>query len=369
MAWRIIEFALGLTLASAALSDVFNTVVVPGRNRSLLTVARRLLLVALPIWRWTRRRRGLAANFAPFVLVASFVIWMLLLMMAFGLMAHAFGSAFDPPLSSFPQALYMTGSGLVTLGLSETTARGPARWIVLAAGFCGLAVMTMAVTYLLEVQNVLADRDAGILKLTLPSGRPPSGLALLERYAELDLRDEVPQVLRDGRDWCARVQQSHAAHPSLIYFRSRGEEASWPAALGLLVDLALMVEFLIDAPRWRGLAVLLREEGELLTESLAQLVGLPQTSQPPSGEHIEILLSRLAQAGYPLRADPDRQGFSARRGRHAAFAASMAAHLGTVEAPLIPQTDGPQTDGPQTDGPPTDGPRTDGLNFISTQIL
>jgi hypothetical protein len=314
MVWRIIEFALGLILAISTLRDVFNTVVVPSENRSTLTVGRWLLLAALPVWRWAYRRKSSATNFAPFVLVASFVTWMLLLMLAFGLMAHVLGDAFQPPLSSLPQALYMTGSGLVTLGLSETTARGPARWIVLAAGFCGLAVMTMAVTYLLEVQGALAERDAGILKLTLSAGQPPCGLALLERYAELDLRDELPRVLRDGRDWCVRVQQSHTAHPSLIYFRSRGDGASWPAVLGLLVDIALTVEFLIDAPQWRGLAVLMREEGELLAASLNQLVGLPQILQPPSAEEVELLLSRLAKAGYPLRVDPDRQGFIAQRG-------------------------------------------------------
>ena len=125
-----------------------------------------------------------------------------------------------------------------------------------AAGFSGLVVLTMAVTYLLQVQNNIAQRDTGVMKLSTTSGQPPSAVGLLERYAALRCRSELPGVLRGGRDWCAMVLQSHASHPSLIYFRSAGTGAGWPATMGALVDAALIFELLVDEPGTFGAAVL-----------------------------------------------------------------------------------------------------------------
>jgi hypothetical protein len=55
---------------------------------------------------------------------------------------------------------------------------------------------------------------------------------------------------------CASVLQTHATHPSLIYFRSVGTGAAWPAALDALMDLALIYEMLIDDAGSRAPAVL-----------------------------------------------------------------------------------------------------------------
>src|SRR5690349_11277414 len=149
MVLRIGEFLIGLVLAAMTLRDVFDTVVVPGESRATLQVARRMVWVLLPVVKRLRgRRRGISTTFAPLILVTSFLVWMLLLDVAFGLMAHALRDSFQPPLTSFAQAMFTVGTGLVTIGLSGTAAVDAGRWVVLAAGFCGLAVMTMAVTYL-----------------------------------------------------------------------------------------------------------------------------------------------------------------------------------------------------------------------------
>ncbi len=335
MTWAIIEFLGGLVLAIATVNDVFDTVVVPGASRTSLRIAQRVVSVSLPLWRLVGRGRSVPTSFAPFVLVAAFVLWMLLMDLGFGLMVHAVRSDFQPAVRSFPDALYTAGSSLVTVGLSGVTATGAARILVLTAAFCGLAIMTMAVTYLLEVQNSIAQRDAGILKLTTTAGEPPSGLGLLERYAELDFEDHIPEVMRSGRDWCARVLQSHSSHPSLVYFRSKGTGSGWPASLGALMDLALAVEFLIDAPQWRGLAVLLREDGGRMAHTLIEMVGLHQETEATTLAEVEQLLARLGQAGYALRPDPDREAFCAHRTRYAGCVRSMAHHLGTAESPLL----------------------------------
>jgi len=337
MIWTVAELILGTLLAVMTLRDVFDTVVVPGGSHSTLHVARRLNFALLPVWKGIRGRgRGLSTMFAPFVLVASFATWMLLLALAFGLLAHAVGDTFTPRIDSFGDAVFAAGSALVTIGESNKSVAGMGRWVILAAGFCGLAVMTMAVTYLLEVQASIARRDAGIFKLRTSAGDPPSAVALLEKYARIDAADELPRVLRDGRDWCAAVRQSHAAHPSLIYFRSTGTGSGWPAALGALLDLALIVELWLDRPDLRGLAILLRDDGRQMAEELGRLIALRPDPSPPSDPAAGTMAAHLAAAGYLARDGFDAEAFSTEREAHSAWVRALARHLGRQEAPLLP---------------------------------
>jgi hypothetical protein len=207
--------------------------------------------------------------------------------------------------------------------------------VVTGAAFCGLAVITLAVTYLLEVQTSISERDTGIFKLKTAAGDPPSALELLERYAALGTSDMIHSVLRDGRDWCATVRQSHVAHPSLIYFRTVGTGAGWPASLGALLDLALIYQFLVDAPDQRGLAILLRADALQMGEDLANLIDLQPVDSQTSASEFERLRERLSKAGYPLQPDPNFDALVELRKKYSDWVEALAQHLGSASAPLI----------------------------------
>lgn len=338
MAVNLILFCVGLVLAGLTLRDVFDTVVVPGGSRASLRVAHRLVRLMLPLWKRVRgRRRGLSTSFAPFILVSSFIAWMALLAIAFGLMAFAFRADFEPPVRSFPDAVYVVGSSLVTVGLSQVNPGGMARWIALGAGFCGLAVMTMAVTYLLEVQSSVSRRDTGIIKLNTAAGEPPSALTLLERFAALRNQHALHDVLEDARTWCATVRQSHATHPSLIYFQSVGTGAGWPAALGAALDLALLAEHLIDDDSLYGPAVLLREEGARMARELALMIGVAPEEMQTDKAEFEQLRQRLATSGYRLRSNPNFQAMATQRAELMSCVVALADHLGKPTTVFIRQ--------------------------------
>jgi len=337
MALDILLFAVGLVLAGTTLRDVFDTVVVPGGSQASLRVAHRLRIALLPLWKSWRGRRGISGAFGPVILVSSFVIWMSFLALGFGLMAYAARSQFHPPLAGFGEAVYVVGSSLVTVGLSQINPAGAGRWIVLAAGFCGLGVMTMAVTYLLEVQSSIARRDTGILKLNTSGGEPPSALTLLERYAAIRNQAELPDVLREGRDWCATVRQSHSAHPSLIYFQSIGTGAGWPAALGAILDLALFAEHLIDDQSLHGPAMLLREEGERMAKDLALISGVKRTDAKTDENGLRTVAKRLAASGYPMRERPDFHEMALQRTQYTSCVDALAGHLGKLPTLLVPR--------------------------------
>lgn len=337
MTVNLLLFAAGLILAWLTLRDVFDTVVVPGGSTASLQVTRRVGSSLLALMKLIRgRRRGLSGTFAPLVLVSSFLIWMTLLALAFGLMVYGARGHFTPPIRAFGDAVYEAGSALLTVGLSPHYPVGAGRWIVLTGAFCGLAVMTMAVTYLLEVQSSISRRDTGIIKLNTSAGEPPSALTLLERFAALRSRGELEETLKEGRNWCATVRQSHAAHPSLIYFKSVSTGAGWPAALGALVDLALISEYLLDDDSLYGPAVLLSEEAERLAREIALMIRLEAKPLNTQAKDIERVARRLEAAGYTIRRDVDFAAIASKRCRQESMIEALADHLGKPPAVLVP---------------------------------
>ena len=339
MLLNILLCIAGLVLAGMVLRDVFDTVVVPGGSTTALRIAHRLIRVMLPVWKQVRgRRRGLSTAFAPFMLVSSFIVWMALLALAFGLMAFSARHHFQPPLKGFGEAVYLAGSSLVTVGLSQVNPAGLARWVILGAGFCGLAVMTMAVTYLLEVQNSVSRRDTGIIKLNTSAGDPPSALTMLERFGALRNRQALRGLLEEARTWCATVRQSHSSHPSLIYFQSIGTGSGWPTALGAALDLALIAEHLIDDDGLYGPAVLLREEGTRMARELARQVNVEPKPVHTEAIELEQVEKRLAGSGYPIRQSRNLDTMAAQRSDHMSCVNALAEHLGRPTAVLMRQS-------------------------------
>jgi len=339
MALETILFIIGFALASLTLMDVFETVVVPGGSRASLRVAKRLVWALLPIWKFARgKRHGLSGAFAPLILVLCFMTWMAFLALGFGFMAYAARGDFKPPLHSLLDAIYIVGSSLVTVGLSESSPAGAARWVVLAAGFCGLAVMTMAVTYLLEVQTSVAKRDIGIIKLNTSAGEPPSAVTLLQRFAAIGNEAGLGEVLREGRDWCATVRQSHCNHPSLIYFQSVGTGAGWPAALGAFLDIALLAEYCLDNPRLRGPAVLLRDEATRMARELAAVLAVEPLDVSGKEPQLVQAVEQLKSSGYKIRADVDFAVIAQQQGDYCSFVEALAAHLGKPGTVLVRQS-------------------------------
>lgn len=296
-----------------------------------------MVFVLLPIWkRVSGNRRGISGMFAPFALLCSFLIWIGLLALGFAALIYALRADFDPPLSGFSDAVYLAGSSIVTIGMSETDATGLARFVVLAAGLCGLGVITMAVTYLLLVLNSVARRDSAILKLNTTAGEPPSALTLLETYAALGSRGALPNVLGDAREWCVTVRQSHATHPSLIYFQSIGAEIGWPAALGAVIDLALFAEWWLDDEQLRGPAVLLRRDAEKLARQLAEFVGLEPICPVTEVSDLKEVAARLERFGYRIKDAVDYRASGTRRDELQAPVRAMAQHLGKPTVRLLP---------------------------------
>jgi hypothetical protein len=343
----LLEFVIGLAITLATLSDVFAGVLVPGAASGWLGVASAVRTITLPVWRRVtrvheHRNRRLSNFFAPALFLLVFLAWMALLLAGFGLMVHAASSYFKPPLASFSQALYVAGSSILTLGVSEVDALGSGRWLLLSAALSGFSIITATVTFILQVQTALHQREAGVLTLSGMAGRPGSGIELLETFAQLDMLAELPEFFRYWRNWSASVLHSHVAHPVLGYFHSVDAESDWLSALTVLLDAATLSLVFTQGPA-TGAATLMHRAGSRTAARLCELYKLDDcVPEPPAPTVIDALVERLARAGYAMRDQHDPGSrFHRMRTDYFGRMAALAAHLGAEPIALLPAADQP----------------------------
>jgi hypothetical protein len=342
MVWNIIEFAAGFALAAVTLSDVFSSILVPGPENSSLRIASRVRQLTLPLWRWLSRRRSggverLSNSFAPLLFSLAFIGWMVLLLLGFALMLHASAASFAPRLHGFGQAAYVSGAYLLTIGTSEVQPQGYARWLLLIAALSGFGVITATITFILEIQSNLHEREAGVLRLSGLAGKPPSGLGLLETFAELRMRAELGAFFREWANWSAATLNSHASFPVLVYFHSIASEIDWVAALEAVLDAATLVMTCTEEDC--GAAVFLHRSGSRTAAHLCGLFNLATEDQLPlNEEQMRRIGTKLALWGYSVRrVDADTLArFADLRDDYQGRLAALAQHLGSQPCPLIP---------------------------------
>lgn len=173
------------------------------------------------------------------LIVLTLVVWVVWLVAGFALIYFPFIEGFLVSPGSlrthWSEALYYSGYTAATLGLGDVIADTNAlRLLTVVEAFCGFALLSVSVTYLLAVyrelitMHTLASRIAGYFGAGDVCG-------LVERQP-----DPPEAVARWGEDVTAsllHVLQAHHQYPILHYFRAREESRALPVQLGELLAL------------------------------------------------------------------------------------------------------------------------------------
>jgi len=337
----VLEFLLGAGIVMAALGDIFSTILVPGPTGTRLRVVLQVRRLTLPIWRYAARRRpgddGRPSNgFAPLTFVMTFTAWMLLLLSGFALLMQAAGRSFTPHLARMDDAVWVAGSSLLTLGVSEYDADGLARWLILAAALSGFSALTASITFLLQVQAGLHQREPRVLTLVGIAGTPPSGVVILETAATLADRKYLDRFFLEWRDWSAATLHSHLSYPVLSYYRSSDALNDWLTALEAVLDAASLVMAFTNDPA-SGAATLMHRTGSRTASVLRASFNLQATDEGLTEASLEGVADRLERAGYA----PAEHGAGPRRmvelrSDYAGHIDALASHLGARRAVLLP---------------------------------
>lgn len=226
---------VGALLVLVGLRDIFHTIWHPGASGGL---SRRLMRTAWRAGRRTRLLRPLSGALAMLVVVLS---WFVLVVLGWALVylphlpdGFVYGSGLDPATrGGLLDAAYLSVVTVSTLGFGDIVPT--AGWLRIAVGIQGLvgfALITAAVSWVLQVYPALTRRRtlAGRLSLLhrLPPGPPVSGGE--SKLAAVLLESLAMDVVQ------ARVDLIQ--YPETYFFRDDDADASLPAMFGIALDLA-----------------------------------------------------------------------------------------------------------------------------------
>lgn len=246
--WPII----GIVLVGVTLVDIFfmvlhvdsSGVISPKIHRAIWNV-----IIAASV-RYGRLRRSLLALAGPIMLAVTFLFWMVLFTVGFALIYVPFLDSFRAEGALLPlgfiDALYYSGVTGTVLGFGDLTPTNDiAKILSFTQSGIGFALLTVVISYLINVLTSVAERDALAVNLYQKTGDTKQGRQYIIRY----LRHEEIGVLRTRLESLTErihfLQERMHHFPFIdIYYRSREASHDPELMLDSLLEIALTARLL-----------------------------------------------------------------------------------------------------------------------------
>lgn len=311
MAFDILCVVVGAAMVLSALNDLFQSVVLPravGRLYRPSFYAWRALWHLWPLLAWrihaddADKREDFLAVFAPLMLIGLIVLWLVMLVLGFAIVIWGFRSGVAPHMGSFGDALYFSGTSLLTIGFGDIVARtGGPRLVSILAGASGLALLSITTAFLFSLFGAFQTREVFVVLTGARAGSPASGVNLLAIAAYSQTRGHLPTLMAEGQRWAAQLMETHLAYPVLAFFRSSHDYESWVGTLGTLLDAAVLLMTTVEEPSC-GEARIFYNIGRHAVADLFRYFRFQDAAVTPGIERheFESACDRLAAAGYKL---------------------------------------------------------------------
>ena len=313
---RWVSGIAGTLLLGVVLWDAFETIIMPRRASSRVRLTRYFNQSMWTPFRATARlvkvgsrREAYLSVFGPLSLVILLVTWAGTLVVAFGLLQYANGSAVvlgtEPP--SLALDLYMSGTSLFTLGLGDAAPVGTmARVLAVVESGVGFGFLAVVIGYFPVLYQAFSRREYAISLLDARAGSPPTALELIRRQ-DGGAGGTLEKLLYDWEQWAAELLETHLSYPILAFYRSQHTNQSWLAALTAILDACTIVMIAGQGACARQARLTFAMARHAVVD-LAQI--FPTSSRIDTEgrltpEGLERLRASLAQVGMPL---PDGDG-------------------------------------------------------------
>jgi hypothetical protein len=315
-AMRWLAGVAATALLAVVLWDAFETIILPRRVSGRIRLTRLFYRFSWGPWRSTarllsgRRREAFLSFYGPLSLLMLLALWAAGIVLAFGLLQWADGSALTP-MGGEPglgSDIYMSGTTFFTLGLGDVVPRTPiAKTLTVIEAGTGFAFLAVVIGYFPVIYQAFSRREVAISLLDARAGSPPTASELLWRHRGDAGGEALAELLRDWEQWAADVLESHLSYPPLAYFRSQHYNESWVAALTTILDTSAVV--IIGLEGWcKHQAELTFAMARHAVVDLAQVFSVRRRQGAPDRlppEQLALLRERLASGGMHLRAGPD----------------------------------------------------------------
>ena len=226
----------GVTILVGVLWDAFETIVLPRRVNRPFRLTRLFYRATWRPWRAITPllplglRDAFLSFYGPLSLLLLLGLWAVGIVLAFGMLQWAAGSALNITSGDrgFGTDVYMSGTTFFTLGLGDVVPRSTlARTLTVVEAGTGFAFLALVIGYFPVIYQSFSRREVAISLLDARAGSPPTASELLWRYRWDTSGDALNDLLKEWERWAADVLESHLSYPALAYFRSQHYNQSW----------------------------------------------------------------------------------------------------------------------------------------------
>jgi len=323
----LMEQIAGAVVMIVTLLDIFLTVLYARAGTSVFSsvVSRSIWLLFRLVSRSFGRNRGTVLSFCgPVILVTLIFVWAAGLALGSALIMHPhLGGGIRMSEGSTPRdfmsALYAAGSSLSFVGSSDFKPQSAAfQALYMLNSLIGMSVMSLVLTYVMQIYNALKTRNALGLAIQTLSDETGDAAELIAGLGPQGQFDSGFSNLSSLASELAEVKESHHFYPLLFYFRFAEPFYSISQTATVLFDsVSLLKSALSDedyswlkesatvAQCWRASMLLVGMLEEVF------LPGQPAQDRSPAGGDRErwrtrymAALDRMRQAGIKTIADP-----------------------------------------------------------------
>jgi hypothetical protein len=317
----------GFLLLALVLLDVFLVVLYARLGTGILAtrisqmIWRAFLWVSRPMER--HRRRVVMSFCGPVIVTVLVATWALGLTLGTALVIHpvlgtAVRATSGPTPTDFLTAMYVGGSSVSIVGGSNFSPQtGAFKLFFLLNSLLGLSVVSLTLTYLMQIYSALQRRNALGLRVYLFSAQREDAAELIARLGPQGEFQSGYANLSELSRAISEMKEIHHFYPVLFYFRFPVTYYSVSSISTVALDAVSLIHSALDEREYgwlqeSGAVTELWAASRLAITSLAAtfISGGAADPGPPSAEARErwgrryhIALRRLQQAGIRTVAD------------------------------------------------------------------
>jgi len=312
-AWGIVEQAAGAILGIAILLDVFLTVLYARAGTGIFSyfIAKTIAnLFRLTARNFDKRRGTILSYSGPLTLVSIVGFWSILLAVAAAMIIHpdlgtSVTSSSMPDDRDFITALFAGGNSLSIVGTGDFTPQTtPFKLFYFYNSLVGTAVISLTLTYLMQVYNALQRRNSLALHVHQLTGETADAAQMIAMLGPSGKFDSGNSDLSSLANNMTQAKESHHFYPVLFYFRFRESLYSVSQFALVSLDACTLIRSALDETEYGWLkrsapVDQLYRSAKMLTKMLTEnfVKGNEQSKpEPPGQKTVELWHKRFLEA-------------------------------------------------------------------------
>ena len=291
----------GAALMALFLADIFLTILYARAGTGLLAPRwnRLVWTIVNAVGRIAGRHRATVLSFAgPLIVVSLIAFWALGLTLAAALIIRPeLGTAIRPSIGDTPTdlvtALLVAVNSLSIVGGGDYAPHTTGtRLLFLLNSLIGASVLSLVLSYLVQVYSALHERNALALTVDLMTGETGDAAEMLARLGPGGDFGDATSALDNLVRPLAMTKEAHHFYPLLFYFRFREPRYAVSRICFVLLDLTTLIETGLDRHKYQSLVgsapvESLRRCALLLLETLDRHFPTRTAPAPTPCQHFE----------------------------------------------------------------------------------